>query len=174
MKNAEKGCILRVPYPHPTRPERPLTPQAVYRLRRAAAGNEGALTLLCSSLQRAAVCRAAGRTALAEVCEAGAQNAFQHLRLLSELLVCCGAGPALFVPKGGHKIWWSASCVPKSQKADVLTRAALQDTLAACAACRALAAVLPPAMQPCAERMLADWQHHADLLRELLLQEGMP
>ena len=174
MKNAETEYLLRVPYPQPTRPARPPSPQTVYRLRRAAAGNGGMLTLLCSSVQRAALCRAQGKPALAEVLDAGAQTALRHLGLVTELLACCGAEPGFFVPQGGHKIWWSAGRAPQCPKPEFLVHRALRDAQAASDLCRALAETLPAGMQPCAERMLADWEHHAALLRELLLREEAP
>ena len=169
MKNAEKGCRLTVPYPVPHRPVHPPTTQTVYRLRRAAAGPGGAMTVLCRSLQRAAVCRERGEDALAELLEAGAQTALDHLALLCRMLLCCGASPAFFVPQGGHKIWWSAVQTGECRKEDITIELLLQETLADCAACRALAGTLPPGLAPCAERMLADHLHRADRLRELLL-----
>ena len=174
MKNAETEYLLPVPYPSPCGLQRPPTPQTVYRLRRAAAGPEGMLTVLCRSLQRAAACRMRpmqGEPALAGLLEAEAQTALRHLELLTRMLLCCGAGNGLFVPQSGHKIWWSALQLQKYRKEELSIGLLLRETLACSAACRALAETLPAALAPCAERMLADWEHHADLLRRELLRE---
>ena len=169
MKNDETEYLLPVPYPSPCGLQRPPTPQTVYRLRRAAAGPDGVLTALCCSLQRTASCRLRGDAQLAGLLEAEAQTALRHLELLTRMLLCCGAENALFVPQGGHKIWWSAAQLQKCQKKDLSAELLLRETLMRSAACRALAEALPPALAPCAERMLADWEHHAALLREMLL-----
>ena len=174
VKNAETEYLLPVPYPRPCGLQHPPTPQTVYRLRRAAAGPEGVLTMLCRSLQRAAACRMRGEEGLAVLLEAGAQPALRHLELLTRMLLCCGAGTGFFVPQGGHKIWWSAARLPECRKAEISAELLLRETLAYSAACRALAEALPPALAPCAERMLADWEHHAALLREELLRGVSP
>lgn len=170
MKNAETEYLLPVPYPSPCGMQRPPTPQTVYRLRRAAAGPEGVLTVLCCSLQRLAVCRMRGDERLAALLDAEVQTALRHLELLLRMLRCCGAENGFFVPQGRHKIWWSAAQTEKYRKEDLSTDLLLRETLVRSAGCRALAETLPPALAPCAERMLADWEHHAALLRQELLR----
>lgn len=170
VKNAEKGCVLPVPYPRPSCPERPVPPQTVYRLRCAAAGREGMLTHQCVWLQRAAACRMTAQKEAADYLETAARLAGVHLGLLAELLLCCGAENAFFVPKSGHKIWWSACCVPSCQKTEFSLSRLLQEVRAAARLCRALAECLPASMQPCAERLLADWVYlEGQLQRALLL-----
>ena len=169
MKNAEPQYLLSVSYPDLCGLRCTPPPQTVYRLRRAAAGPAGALTVLCRSLQRAAACRMQGERGLAGLLDAEGQIALRHLELLTRMLLCCGAAPGFFVPQGGHKIWWSAGAAPR-RKENVSAELLLRETLAQSAACRALAGALPPALAPCAERMLADWEHHASLLRKELLR----
>lgn len=169
MKNAEKGCRLTVPYPAPRRPERLPVPQTVHRLRRAAAGPGGVMTVLHRSLRRAAVCRENGEDGLAALLEAEAQTALDHLELLARMLVCCGAENPFFVPQGGHKIWWSGVWTGTCRKEELSAEVLLRETLADCAAWQSLADALPLSLRPCAERILADRLHHAGLLRQRLI-----
>ena len=173
MKNAEKDYVLRVPYPHPARPERPAGPRTLQRLHAAAAGRTGIMTALCRYLRSAAVCRARGEEELAGLFDAAAQTACVHLGLVAGMLAACGGDPGLFVPRSGHKIWWSAGWASGGGETGHPAERALAGTLAACAEWRALARELPDCLRPCAERILADEQHYADLFRRAAPDRGI-
>ena len=173
MKNAEKDYVLRVPYPHPERPERPVSPRTLHRLHAAAAGRAGIMTALCRYLRSAAVCRARGEEELAGLFGAAAQAALLHLGLVGEMLAVCGGDPGLFVPRSGHKIWWSAGWASGGGETGHPAERALAWTLSACAEWRALAEELPGCLRPCAERILADEQHYADLFRRAVPDRGI-
>lgn len=168
MKNDENGYALRVPYPAPTLPEGASGQAFLARLHGMASGREGELTTICSYLYNALCCRRMGEERLAGIFDAVARTEMVHLRLLGEMILCCGGDPAYFAPGSGHKIWWSGSFVPYSRDPARMVRTALAGEQAACAAYRALLPSLPAEARPCIERILADEQHHVELFRSCL------
>lgn len=168
MKNDETGYRLRVPYPTPVLPEGVSGQAFLPWLHSLASGREGELTTICSYLYNALCCRKMGEEHLAEIFETVARTEMAHLRLLGELILCCGGDPAYFAPGSGHRIWWSGSFVPYTRDPARMVRAALAGEQAACNAYRALLPSLPDAARPCIERILADEQHHAALFRSCL------
>lgn len=159
---------LQVPYPCPCRPARLPDRVVVARLRQLLAGRSGVLTAGCCFVQAAAQCRVQGQEEWTRLFEAAAQTAGCQLRVLTEMLVCCGGEAAFFVPEQGQRLWWSARWVGGSGKAGELLRQALGLELAACTACRELLSLVPDSFQPCIERLLADAQCFAAHFRTAL------
>lgn len=172
MKNAEKGYRLNVPYPVPCRPLHPPGRGTLAHLRTRSAGRAGELTACCRHVQAGARCRAQGEGELADLFDAAAEATLARLRLLSAVLVCCGGDPAPFTPANGHKLWWSGAWAMTERDPAALLRQALTTELSACTAYRALLHELPDELLPCAERLLADAQHFADLFRSAALRRG--